>query len=46
MAPKSNTPEPNPMQKLQDFTRRVLSVPKKEIDQKLAAEKATKKKRH
>jgi len=33
-------------QKLQDFTRRILSIPKKEIDRKLAAEKSTKKKRH
>jgi hypothetical protein len=30
--------------KLEDFTRRVLSVPKKVIDRKLAAEKAKKSK--
>ena len=46
MAPKSNNPsEPDSMQKLQDFTRRVLAVPKKEIDQKLAAEKNAKKRK-
>jgi hypothetical protein len=30
------------MQKLQDFTRRALAVPKKKIDQELAKEKAKK----
>lgn len=28
-----------PFKKLQDFTRRVLAVPKKEIDEKIAEEK-------
>jgi hypothetical protein len=28
--------------KLEDFTRRILAVPKKEIDRKLAAEKTAK----
>lgn len=30
--------------KFQDFTRRILAVPKKEIDRKLALEKSHKKK--
>jgi hypothetical protein len=32
-------------QKLEDFTRRVLAVPKKVIDRKLAAEKTAKQRR-
>jgi len=44
MDPKPTTPEPTPLQKLQDFARRVLAVPKKEIDRKLAQEKSERKK--
>jgi len=32
-------------QKLENFTRRLLSVPKKEVDQKLAREKSARKHR-
>jgi len=32
-------PEPTPFQKLTDLTRRVMSVPKSEIDRRAAEEK-------
>jgi len=42
MSPKPQEPTDDSMQRLQDFTRRVLAVPKKEVDQKLAQEKTKK----
>ena len=43
----SEKPEPSPFEKLRDFTRQVLSVPKAEIDRREAEyqEERTKKKR-
>jgi hypothetical protein len=44
MTPKPHPAEDDAYKRLQDFTRRVLAVPKKEVDQKIAAEKAARKK--
>ena len=48
MKKKSTAPKPEEFQRFEDFTRRLMAVPKKEIDQEKAKydkHKATKKKK-